>query len=258
MTKSDTIKKSITNTIDMKFVFIPPGKFMMGSPEDEELRDDDDERLHEVILTKGFYMQTTQVTVGQWKQFISNTGYKGEDYYDLQSACRSMFVPEFEQQENHPVVCLSWNDTQTFIEWLCHKDGRIYRLPYEAEWEYACRAGTATRYYTGDTEEDLGRAGWHEENSGYNTHNVGEKKINAFGLYDMHGNVCEWCQDWYDDYPHDAVVDPTGPDSGLYKIFRGGSWLSVYEFCRSADRQYGPPEGLDYYTGFRLALLPKQ
>jgi sulfatase modifying factor 1 len=161
--------------------------------------------------------------------------------------------PGFEQTDRHPVTCVSWNDTQALIKWLNTKEDRQYRLPTEAEWEYACRTGTETRYYAGNSEADLDRAGWYYNNSGGRTHPVRQREPNRFGLYDMHGNVWEWCSDWYGDYPTSSVTDPQGPSSGDNRVLRGGCWCSRARNCRSANRGRGPPGRRDDGLGFRLA-----
>jgi formylglycine-generating enzyme required for sulfatase activity len=236
--RSDTPseKSAYTNSLGMKFVYIPPGTFMMGSPVSEEGRYRD-EFQHEVTLTKGFYMQITEVTQGQWQAVM---GENPSHFKDCGDDC--------------PVESVSWNDAQKFIEKLNRKEkGSQYRLPTEAEWEYACRAGTRTRYYTGDSEEDLDRAGWYGRNSGGKTHPVGRKEPNGFGLYDMHGNVWEWCQDWYGDYPNGSVIDPKGPSSGSSRVLRGGSWIFYGWFVRSASRFRFVPSERYHDFGLRLA-----
>jgi formylglycine-generating enzyme required for sulfatase activity len=224
-----------TNSLGMKFVYIKPGTFMMGSPESEEGRDD--ETQHKVTLTKGFYMQTPEVTHAQCQAVMGN---HPSDFKNCGDNC--------------PVENISWNDAQEFIEKLNRKEkGAQYRLPTEAEWEYACRAGTETRFYTGDSEEDLDRAGWYDENSDEKTHPVGRKEPNGFGLYDMHGNVWEWCQDWYGEYPTKSVIDPKGPSSGPYRVLRGGSWFRFGRVVRSARRSRNAPSERNRYLGLRLA-----
>jgi len=164
----------------------------------------------------------------------------------------------FNGNDNCPVESVSWHDTQEFITKLNQKDDKIYRLPTEAEWEYACRAGTSTIYYTGNSVDDLDRAGWYSGNSGNKTHPVGEKETNAWGLYDMHGNVWEWCQDWYGDYPSGSVTDPIGLPKGSFRVIRGGSWYSAAQSCRSASRPDFEPGIRLLILGFRLVLLPGQ
>jgi len=223
------------------FVYIPPGEFMMGSPEDESGRCEN-EILHRVRLTRGFYIQTTQIKQGQWKKLMGNNPY----YF---------------KGEYLPVENVSWNDAVEFCEKLSRNTDRTYRLPTEAEWEYACRAGTQTVYNWGD-RADCSRAnygnGWSEECKGKNpgkTMPVASFLSNAWGLYDMHGNVWEWCNDWYGDYPTDSVVDPMGPSSGSDRVLRGGGWIGSAEFCRSATRFGYSPDLRDSYVGFRPVLL---
>ena len=189
-------KRTFTSSIGMSFVLIPAGSFAMGSPTDEPGRKDD-ERQHLVTISKPFYLQTTEVTVKQWTVVMEFEisvfrGY-GDDW---------------------PIQRVSWDNAQEFIQRLNQMENvNKYRLPWEAEWEYACRAGSKGRFCFEDGEEKLGEYAWYEVNSADKSHPAGEKTPNAFGLYDMHGNVWEWCQDWYGDYPTRQVMNPTGPRS---------------------------------------------
>jgi len=152
-----------------------------------------------------------------------------------------------------PVEQVSWDDAQEFIRKLNQKEGADnYRLPTEAEWEYACRAGSTTAYCFGDDESRLKEYAWYDKNSDSKTHPVGLLKPNAWGLYDMHGNVWEWCQDWYGDYPSDAATDPIGATVGSYRVLRGGSWSYFARYCRAAYRDAYSPGGRRNYYGFRL------
>jgi formylglycine-generating enzyme required for sulfatase activity len=170
----------------------------------------------------------------------------------------------FKSQLN-PVEDVSWNKVQTFIKYLNQKEGtNKYRLPTEAEWEYAARAGTTTQYFFGDDADNLGRYAWYKDNSGEKTHPVGQKEPNPWGLYDMHGNVYEWVQDWYDEnyYVRSSASDPRGPSGGKERVVRGGVWYREASYLRSARRYGFPPEVRsgtgdgDYYCGFRLAFSP--
>jgi formylglycine-generating enzyme required for sulfatase activity len=159
---------------------------------------------------------------------------------------------------NHPVEQVSWEDAVDFCNKLSDlpeekKAGRVYRLPTEAEWEYACRAGSKSAYSFGEGSKSLGDYAWFDQNSNRQTHPVGEKKANAWGLYDMHGNVWEWCSDWYGQYPKGAVSDPVGTRESSNRVFRGGSWYDHFEYCRSARRLGYFPSGRDDF-GFRVAL----
>jgi len=235
-------KKSFTNSFGMKFVYIPPGTFMMGSPLTESGRDND-EKQHSVTLTEGFYIQTTEVTQGQWKAVMGNN-------------------PSFFKNcgDDCPVEQVSWNDAQELILKMNQMVGSgRYRLPTEAEWEYACRAGSKTAVANGGISElecghdsNLDAMGWYCGNARKKTHPVAQKNPNAWGLYDMHGNVFEWCQDRYGDYYSISVTDPTGPMGGLYRVYRGGGWNFGAKLCRSADRLKFTPDYKSRVLGFRL------
>lgn len=187
--------------------------------------------VHTVRITKSFYMGKYPVIQEQWEAVMGNnpSRFKGKDL---------------------PVETVSWNDVQEFIQCLNDQTGRkIYRLPTEAEWEYACRAGT-----TGDYAGNLDDMAWYIENSDSKSHPVGIKQPNAWGLYDMHGNVWEWCSDWYqeDYYKSSPRVDPTGPDTGSAGVARGGGWGVLADRCRSALRRSTSPDARDDRLGFRL------
>ncbi len=234
--------KSFTNSYGMEFIYIPPGTFMMGSPINEFGRDKD-EKQHRVTLTKGFYMQVTEVIQGHWMAVMGNS----PSYI---SNCG----------DNCPVKDVSWDDAQKFVRQLNQLEGENnYRLPTEAEWEYACRAGSTTAFANGVISElecgydpRLDAIGWYCGNVIKKTHPVAQKNPNAWGLYDMHGNVFEWCQDWYGDYPSGSVTDPTGPLNGSYRVFRGGGLNFGARLCRSADRLSFTPGYRLNYIGFRI------
>jgi formylglycine-generating enzyme required for sulfatase activity len=241
----------LTNTIGMKFVYIKPGTFMMGSPTDEPGRGSDETR-HQVTLTKGYYMQTTEVTQGQWKAVMDNN----PSYF---SSCG----------DNCPVEYVSWNDVQEFITALNQKEKTdVYRLPTEAEWEYAARAGSTSAYSFGNDSTLLSKYGnfcdskctysWRDDNQNdqyKNTAPVKSYMPNAWGLYDMHGNVWEWCQDWYGSYPDISVTDPGGASSGSYRVLRGGGWYYYAQYCRSAGRYYFSPGYRGSNLGLRLSRM---
>lgn len=217
--------KEFTNSIGMKFVWIKSGTFMMGSPKEEKERKDD-ETQHKVTLTKGFYMGVYTVTQEQWQAVMGNN------------------PSDFKGEKNLPVESVSWDDCQEFIKKLREKDKKPYRLPTEAEWEYACRAGTKTPFHFGETISTeqanyngnfvygTGKKGVYRKK----TTPVGSFPANAWGLHDMHGNVWQWCQDWYGGYPKDEVTDPQGREKGRSRVLRGGSWGEGPEYCRSACR----------------------
>ncbi len=250
-----------TNSLGMKFGFIPPGKFMMGSPQPEidrciglrlELGNwfNAEAPEHEVEITQPFCLGSTEVTVGQFRQFVEEEKYQaGDDRWQK---------PGFEQADDHPVVWVSWQNAVDFCTWLSEKEGKKYRLPTEAEWEYSCRAGKGgTRYCFGNEDADLGSYAWYEANSGGKTQSVGKLRPNDWGLYDMHGNAWEWCQDYYDPkyYTSSPKKDPPGGVGDSYgHVFRGGSWFDAPVSCRSAFRPCQPPGHRDRNLGFRVSL----
>ena len=246
--------KPFINSIGMKFVPIPAGSFMMGSPRDEQGRYND-ETLHKVTITKPFYLQTTQVTQAQWVAIMEHN----PSHFDTQG-------------DDCPVERVSWDDAQEFIEKLNKRENTDkYRLPTEAKWEYGCRAGSKTKFCFGDDDNhnndsmvgmifsklgvrsELEEYAWYKKNSENMTLPVAQKKPNDWGLYDMHGNVNEWCQDLYADYPENHVVDPEGASEGEQYVLRGGSYDSDDDELRSADRRRDHPQTRKSRIGFRLA-----
>jgi eukaryotic-like serine/threonine-protein kinase len=244
----------VTNSIGMKLVWIPSGDFIMGSPSSEAERYSDEGPQHKVRLSKGFYMGIYEVTQAQYQSVMGNN-------------------PSTFKGENLPVENVSWNDAVEFCKKLSQKDGRIYRLPTEAQWEYACRAGTTTVYSWGNqwqlglcnAENDVGT----NEDGNVETFRkrglpvdstvpVGSFKPNSFGLYDMHGNVWEWCEDvWHDSYqgaPSDGSAWTTGGDT-TSRVLRGGSWVYYPRSCRCASRSRDASDLRDYYVGFRVVVL---
>lgn len=219
---------------------IPDGYFTMGSPSTEVDRDPDEGAQHLVYITEPFYMGVYEVTQEQWEAVMGeNPSYFGPD-------------------PGLPVERVSWDDCQAFIAALNTKGIGTFRLPTEAEWEYACRAGSTTRFSWGDDPgySEIGDYAWYWDNSTSMTHTVGGKKPNAWGLYDMSGNVWEWCSDWYETpYGVGHVSDPQGPTTGSYRVFRGGAWIYVPLYCRSANRNYVTPASSYYYLGFRLVRI---
>jgi formylglycine-generating enzyme required for sulfatase activity len=236
-------EKTFTSSIGMKFVWIPPGTFMMGSPKDEEKRADN-EFQHEVTLTKGFYLGATTVTQEQWLAVIKENP--------------SRFKGNTKRKKNLPVENVTWEECQEFLEKLGEKEQHAYRLPTEAEWEYACRAGSTRRYCYGDDPKLVGVYAWFADNAKERTHPVALKKPNRWGLYDMHGNIWQWCADWYGDYPKKAVVDPKGPEKGTSRVLRGGSFYSPALFVRCAVRGFFDPSKRGPNIGFRVVLANRQ
>ena len=213
----------------MEFVLIKPVPFQMGSTNGR----DNEKPVHNVILTNSFYLGIHPVTQGQ---YCAITGTNPS---------------HFSTVEAYPVERVSWHDAQSFIERLNEKEHR-YRLPSEAEWECACRAGTTTVYSFGDDARKLNDSAWTSENSGRKTHPVGRKQANPWGLYDMYGNVWEWVQDWYGAYPDSTLTDPTGPETGSNRVIRGGSWGNTARYSRSAYRRGFRPDSRYSDVGFRV------
>jgi formylglycine-generating enzyme required for sulfatase activity len=309
--RTKELKLDLGNGVSLKLILIPAGKFLMGSPESEKLAAvkevveagaaaDTAKRLfanevqHEVTISKPFYLGLTHVTVDQFAAFVKDSGYKtdaekgegltlGLEIKDGKLVLMKVDGctwrnPSFDQKGDHPVIQVSWNDAQAFCAWLSKKSGKTVVLPTEAQWEYACRAGTKTAYPWGDNPDDgkgwancadqslkkklpnesaiwiVNFFGWDD---GYVfTSPVGSFKANAFGLYDMIGNARQWCQDRYGDYEKGAVTDPTG-DTGGSRVLRGGSWHPYFGHCRSAyrDMSMGTPSSRNDFTGFRVVAL---
>ena len=249
--------KVLTNSIDMKLVLIPKGKFMMGSPPDEK-GSEDNERRHEVTISRDYHLGMHEVTQAQYKKIMGKNPSKFQGDAVAERHPETNRVVKEVDSANHPVEEVSWEDAVEFCQRLSalpeeKKAGRVYRLPTEAEWEYACRAGSQTAYSFGSDEKSLVNFGWYDSNSKGMTHAVGLKKANAWGLYDMHGNVFEWCADWYGEFPKGSATDPRGPEDGSNRVARGGSWDLGAVLCRSALRGYGPSLRRNY-LGFRVAL----
>jgi formylglycine-generating enzyme required for sulfatase activity len=302
------VKEKTTST-GLKMVRIPAGEFMMGGVESAEdlvkafaayKREPeffkDEYPQHRVKITKPFYMGKCEVTVGDFKKFVEDTGYKTQAETDngadtpkgaggwgfnaetgkMEGRDRKFNWrnPGFEQTDDMPVLDVTWNDAVEFCKWLGKKEGKTVRLPTEAEWEYACRAGTKTRYNTGAEPESLKKNANVMDDSGRTefphvqeidipkegkhkfTVPVGGFKPNAFGLYDMHGNVWEWCSDWHgeDYYSKSPVEDPQGPKEGKKRVRRGGAWNSFPLWARASFRNWNTPESRCVNLGFRVVM----
>lgn len=299
----------IENSLGMKLVLVPAGKFMMGSDEAPETlaRDypqygrerflliSDEAPVHKVRITKPFYLGQHEVTVAEFRRFVLASGYTPEaeadgsggygydrnynpdksargDAFDGRNTKYSWRNPGFRQGDDHPVVNITWNDAVAMCQWLSTQEGKTYRLPTEAEWEYAARAGTRTRYHSGNDPQSLLRvANTFDIDAGKNwprwntyalaghdgfefTAPVGSFAPNALGLYDMHGNVWEWVADWYDEnyYAASPLDNPPGPPSGKVRVRRGGSWHTWSFYVRSSYRNWNSPETRYTLVGMRL------
>ncbi len=296
-------EKTVTNSLGMQLVRIPAGEFLMGSNESKESLKkafphydpkrietlDDEYPAHKVRITKPFYMGAHEVSIEQFKKYIERSGHKTDAESDgtggwgynaksnafegrkLEYSWRS---PGFAQQDSHPVVDVTWFDAVRLCDWLSKTEGRKYRLPTEAEWEYACRAGSTTRFNNGDDPDELTKSGaiydvdtskvfpeWtpfatKSSDKHQFTAPIGKFKPNAWGLYDMHGNVWEWCSDWHDEkyYANSPAEDPQGPDDGEVKIRRGGSWHTWPFYCRSSFRNWNSRTTRYVLVGIRVVM----
>ncbi|MCC7419297.1 MAG: SUMF1/EgtB/PvdO family nonheme iron enzyme [Planctomycetaceae bacterium] len=281
-----------TNAVGMKFTLIPPGEFQMGNPDSVDDATPPTKPQHRVRISRAFYSGMHEVTIAAFRQFIDDANYRtdaekegiGGSGYDLEKS-ELVKKPEYTWKEygvprgeDHPVNNVSWNDATAFCEWLTSKTGQTHRLLTEAEWEYACRAGTTTRFSNGDDLESLTQVGNVADATGKAkfpawttiaaadgfvfTSPVGSFRPNAFGLFDMHGNVTEWCQDWHhaDEYAARATratriaIDPVRTDPPSQRVFRGGDFIFHPNVCGSASRSYAPPSFRDFRTGFRVAI----
>ena len=302
----------VTNSIGMKLVRIPAGEFMMGAEEDQDATmtafPSADPALlpresprHKVRISKPFYLGQYEVTLGQFMTFLREAGYKidaerdgkpmtgyGKNGEIIESPAFRPWAPGWKVEPDHPAGYVSWNDAVAFCDWLSRKENKKYRLPTEAEWEYACRAGTNSRYYCGNNPEQLigfanvadadraaeipGKPVDTFDKSGKKTgkqipypflsgHDgyawtapVGRFRPNSFGLYDMHGNSWEWCSDWFgeDYYSKSPVEDPHGPPTGTVRVSRGGAFDNSAFTVRCARRDGGTPESRDCHDGFRV------
>jgi formylglycine-generating enzyme required for sulfatase activity len=270
------VPRRFANSLGMQLALIPRGTFGMGSPETDTEVFDDEKPRHDVAITRPFYVGIHPVTVGQFRRFVEDTTFKDAKYvteperdgeggwgYDEKTRRFEARDPRYnwkhscweEQTDQHPVVNVTWNDAVAFCDWLSRKEGRRYELPTEAEWEYACRAGSSTRYHFGDDPALLGEYAWYWENAGGRTHEVGTKKANAWGLFDMHGNVWQWCADGPRKYENGSVKNPKGPRDGR-RVLRGGSWDYDLLDCRAACRYHNQASERSGHIGFRVVLRP--
>ena len=228
--------------VALKLVLIPAGKFMMGSPKTEKYRYADEGSQREVTISKPFYMGITEVTQAQWKAVMGTEPWSGKTWA--------------KPGADHAASYIGWDDATSFCKALSRKTGKPVRLPTEAEWEYACRADSKTRFDFVNDDRGFSTYAWYRSNA-YDkdekyAHPVGRKKPNGWGLYDMHGNVWESCSDWYaDSYANAKPMDPKGPDSGSHRVLRGGSWYSTPRDCRSASRR---EQGYVGCRGFRVVV----
>jgi formylglycine-generating enzyme required for sulfatase activity len=240
---SEASRDEITNSIGMKLKLIQPGTFMMGSKDGEF----DEKPVHKVVITKPFYLGVYEVTQEQWEVVMRSSVRQQRDKAEPEGPLHGV-------GRDYPMYYVSWEEIQVFCRKLSTKEGAVYRLPSEAEWEYACRAGTETEYYWGNRMD--GEYAWYKDNSGDTSHRVGTRKPNPWGFHDMSGNVWEWCGDRYSEsYAKGTGIDPQGPLEGMYRVYRGGSWFHKSETCRSANRFWHPSTSRKYVVGFRVVRI---
>jgi formylglycine-generating enzyme required for sulfatase activity len=240
-TKSIVISDNFTNSIKMEFSLIPAGEFVMGALPTDKDANDDESPIHKVRITKNFYISKFLTPQGNWKSIMNNN-------------------PSFFKKlgDDNPIERVSWYLIQDFIKRLNEKEKlepkEEYRLPTEAEWEYVCKAGSSTKYYHSNKSDLLEEYAWFSYTSNRSTQVVGNKKPNAYGIYDMLGNVREWCNDWYDPkyYSKSPLIDPKGPAKGEFKTMRGGSWHCVPRLTRTTQRYHHIPSSKSFLIGFRL------
>jgi formylglycine-generating enzyme required for sulfatase activity len=251
-TRAET--KAVTNSIGMEFIAVPAGNFMMGAGAGDRDAYDSERPQHRVTISRPFSIGKYEVTQAQWEAVMGSNPYtmdRSNPYYNLPGTKERITRPD------HPAT-VSWDDAQQFIKRLNAKEGHNrYRLPTEAEWEYAARAGTTTAYSFGDNVSDLGRHAWHGEGfASGGTHPVGQKLPNPWGLHDVHGNAWEWVQDFYSDsyYAQSPSTDLTGPTSGSAHVVRGGSWHVTSDSWRSSFRKPYAPDYRGISIGFRVAM----
>jgi len=239
MNASRNLPDTTMNSIGMELVLIPSGSFRMGGDKRLEQAEDHETPRHMVKISEAFFMGKYEVTQRQWSEIMNNN-------------------PSEFLDSTRPVERVSWNDVQVFIRKLNTKEEtNKYRLPTEAEWEYSARAGSESAYTFGPDTNLLSQYAWYGKNSGGRTHAVGQLNPNAWGLYDMHGNVHEWCQDWFDRkyYSQSPSNTPSGPSTGLAKALRGGDWGSQDWYCRCASRSLSSPDRRSNRVGLRLIRL---
>ena len=260
------------NGVSFEMVAVKGGTFTMGATSEQGVDAGESEKPAHSVTLSDYYIGKFEVTVGLFRTFIDETNYitdadkEGQSYVWTGSSwekkngvnwrCDAKGNVRNSSEDNYPVIHVSWNDANAFSEWLTGKIGLIFRLPTEAEWEYAARGGNKSNGYKYSGSNTIDNVAWYWDNIDKMTYPVGKKSPNELGIYDMSGNVWEWCYDWYGSYSTDSQTDPTGPSSGSHRVNRGGGWSGHAKYCRVSDRYYYSPSKRGSNLGFRLVLVP--
>ena len=234
-TKGGGSQTITVGNVSFKMVYVAGGTFTMGATSEQGSDAYSDENPAHRVTLGNYYIGETEVTQALWEEVMGSN-------------------PSHWKGASLPVEEVSWEDCQEFVRRLNARTGRHFRLPTEAEWEYAARGGSKSRGYKYSGSNTIGEVAWYDDNSGSKTHPVAQKRPNELGIYDMSGNVWEWCSDWYGNYSSSAQTNPTGPNTGTYRVFRGGSWYSCAGYCRVSIRSIDTPSYRNDYLGFRLAV----
>jgi formylglycine-generating enzyme required for sulfatase activity len=270
-TSSNGNRTFTVNGVSFEMIAVKSGTFTMGATSEQGSDADSDERPTHSVALSDYYIGKYEVTVAQFREFINETNYRTDADKDGGSyiwngsswekrngvnwKCDASGKMRGSWEDNHPVIHVSWNDAKAYCEWLSRKTGQSFRLPTEAEWEYAARGGNKSRGYKYSGGSNINDVAWYTSTTNDSgTKPVGTKSPNELGIYDMSGNVWEWCQDWYGDYSSGSQYNPSGPSSGSYRVLRGGSWSHDAKYCRVSDRSYSTPDLRSRYLGFRVVL----
>lgn len=231
----ETGEEFTVNGITFKMITVKGGTFQMGATSEQGSDAFDDEKPVHLVTLDSYKIGETEVTQALWKAVMGDN-------------------PSYFKGDDLPVEQVSWDDCQEFIKKLNTMTDKQFRLPTEAEWEYAYRGGNKSKGYKYSGTNTISDVAWYSSNSNYKTHSVATKQPNELGIYDMSGNVCEWCQDWYGGYSSSSQINPAGPNSGTYRVYRGGSWSNNARYCRSSNRSIISPDGCNIILGLRLVL----
>ncbi|MCM1531612.1 MAG: formylglycine-generating enzyme family protein [Bacteroides sp.] len=250
--RANTPQEAFTETafeMELEMVYVEGGRFQMGATAEQGDDVVDDEKPVRTVRLDSYYIGKHEVTQAQWISVMGTTLAQQKDKANFEK-------PLVGEGDNYPMYYVSWNDAQKFCEMLSEKTGKKYVLPTEAQWEYAARGGKKSKGYKYAGGNTISEVAWYYENSKEKTHEVGTKKANELGIYDMSGNVWEWCSDWYGSYDRAGTDNPTGPKNGTSRVKRGGSWYFDVSGCRVSERSCGYSVWQNDFFGFRVAMIP--